>query len=296
MPSVVRVKNVFKSFDGVRALQGVSFEVPRKSIFGLLGRNGAGKTTLLRILGTTLQPDSGVCEVEGFDVVRDPMEVRARIGILPERYGEIRGGWTLWDYLKYFGTLTGPPADSDAKRLEVLEQVGLVEARHRPLATLSAGMRKRAEIARLLLEEPSVLLLDEPGKELDILGKEELWQWLLDYVAEGATVLLTSHDPTEVAALCDRVCVLRDGKKTYEGDASIPQRPGIKVPSSLFRKVRDALEECPVKVTTLELGEWILLSPSEGAGLAALLGWLRSKGIAEQQARLSSAGGLVRYL
>jgi ABC-type multidrug transport system ATPase subunit len=290
------MKEVFKSFDGVTALQGLSFEVQEGSIFGLLGRNGAGKTTALRILGTVLEPDSGHCEVAGFDTVRDSLEVRERIGVLPEHYAQTRRGWTVLQYLKYFSRLAGLSSEEGERCIEVLERVGLVGTEDRRLGTLSSGMRKRVEIARLMLKEPRVLLLDEPGKELDILAKQDIWMLLLNYAKRGATIVISSHDPAEVATLCHSVCVLREGRKTYEGEPLIPERSGIQIPSAVFGKLEGELGRCPVKVTIENLGEWTLLSPEEGVSLGRLLEWLSGQGVEERFIRLSHVGGLAQYL
>lgn len=218
MTDAVRAVELTKLFDGLRAVDSVSFEVPQGEVFGYLGRNGAGKTTTVRMLCTLLPPTAGRAEVAGYVVGREPLEIRARIGVLHETTPTHRGLWTAEEYLSYCGALYGLAGDGlDSRIGGLLGTFDLVDEAQRSIGEFSLGMRRRLEICRALIHDPEVLFLDEPTKELDIPGKRRMWNLLKEFSEEGKTIFLTTHDIRDVEELCTQLAVISRGRLTYKG-------------------------------------------------------------------------------
>ncbi|MBW3574832.1 MAG: ABC transporter ATP-binding protein [Actinobacteria bacterium] len=208
----VRVAELEKSFSGHIALHGVDLEVPWGGIVALLGPNGAGKSTLLRILGTTVLPDRGRAEVAGHDVVADPGAARRCLGLV---LGEERSWyWRLSgrDNLQFFAALHGLRRSAARSRAaELLADVGLTEAADRRFDRYSSGMRARLSLARALLCEPPVLLLDEPTRTLDPMAASAFRGEVRRQAEAGRAVLFATHDLHEAAAVASRVVVMAGG-------------------------------------------------------------------------------------
>jgi ABC-2 type transport system ATP-binding protein len=186
----------------------------------LLGPNGAGKTTSVHVLATILRPDAGRASVLGFDVDRDAEEVRKRIG-LAGQYAAVDENLTGRENLIMVGRLTHQPRDGIVPRAgELLERFGIAEAGDRPAKTYSGGMRRRLDLAAALVHRPPVLFLDEPTTGLDPAGRQELWTVIEELVADGATLLLTTHDLEEADRLANRIAVVDHGKVIAEGTAA----------------------------------------------------------------------------
>ncbi len=217
--AIVEVKEVSFSYpavrrggEGRRALREVSFEVRPGEIFGLLGPNGGGKTTLFKILSTLVRPDAGSVQVAGYDVSRQPHEVRRHLGVAFQSPSLDRK-LTAEENLRHHGHLYGLSGKTLKQRIgEVLEKVGLQERAGELIETLSGGMMRRVELAKTMLHAPLVLLLDEPSTGLDPGAKRDLWNQLRSLRSrEGVTVLLTTHLMDE-AASCDRLALLHHGE------------------------------------------------------------------------------------
>jgi ABC-2 type transport system ATP-binding protein len=197
----------------VEAVRGISFDVRPGELFGLLGPNGAGKTTTIKMLITLLLPTSGEARVMGFDVVRDTMAVRQRIGYV---FGGDRGLYDRvsgLDNLRYFAELYGvEPSEQKPRIAALLELVGLTGRESEKVEGYSRGMRQRLHIARGLLHDPQVIFMDEPSMGLDPVGARELRQTVRSLVDAGKTVLLTTHYMFEADALCDRIAVINAGR------------------------------------------------------------------------------------
>jgi ABC-2 type transport system ATP-binding protein len=212
----VSVREVTKGFGAVIALAGVSFNVAAGEVVALLGANGAGKTTLLRILGTTIICDSGEAIVAGHSVTTAPAKVRRSIGFLlaDERswYWRLTGRHNL----QFFATLHGLRRKQAARHVErLLEEVGLSNAADRSFGGYSSGMRLRLSLARALLPEPPVLLLDEPTRSLDPIATKHFRDLLLQITEHReAAVLIATHDLHEAAAVASRVLILDEGRLT----------------------------------------------------------------------------------
>lgn len=202
------------------ALAGVSLEIRKGEFFGLLGRNGAGKTTLFRILATLVLPDAGSARVSGIDVVGEPHEVRRRV--VPVIPSERSLYWRLSarENLRLFAALQGlAPSDATERVERILGVVGLETAKAKQVGQFSSGMKQRLLIARALLGDPDVLLLDEPTRSLDPVTARDLRTFLREEISGrlGCTVMLATHDADEVRELCDRLGILENGRLLVVG-------------------------------------------------------------------------------
>jgi ABC-2 type transport system ATP-binding protein len=208
----IRVDAVSKRYGRTLALDAVSFEVRDEELFALLGPNGAGKTTLLHILCTILRPDSGMALVGGFDVVKQPLAARRRLGIVFQE-PSLDDRLTVHENLNLHGLVYGVPVRLRRQRIaEMLALVELADWADKPVRSLSSGMKRRLEIARAFIHDSSVLLLDEPTVGLDAQTRDRIWSYVSRLRRERQiTVLVTTHYIEEVEG-CDRVCVIDHGK------------------------------------------------------------------------------------
>lgn len=196
-----------------RALQGISFGVGYGEIVGLLGPNGAGKTSCVRVLATLLSPTSGSATVAGADVVRQPRQVQRQCGLSFGGDGGLYQRLSSLDNLRFFGTMYGMHGKALLSRAgQMLEAVGLADRAGDRVETFSRGMRQRLHIARALLHDPHVLLLDEPSSGLDPENARALRELIRRYRDEGRAILLTTHDLAEAEAICDRILILLNGQ------------------------------------------------------------------------------------
>jgi ABC-2 type transport system ATP-binding protein len=206
-----------KHYGSTHALRGLDLCVHEGSIYGLLGPNGAGKTTAVRILTTLLKPDAGRAEVAGFDVVRQPEQLRAHIG-LAGQYAAVDEYLSGWENLEMVGRLYHLPAAAARRRAdELLERFDLVEAGKRLVKTYSGGMRRRLDLAASLVVAPPVLFLDEPTTGLDPRSRQGMWEVIRDLVSGGTTVLLTTQYLEEADQLADQIAVIDNGQVIARG-------------------------------------------------------------------------------
>ncbi len=214
---IVSVENLTHRYGERVALSGVSFTVPEGEIFGLLGPNGGGKSTLFRILSTLMAPSEGRASICGHDVVREPGEVRRRIGVVFQSQS-LDKKLTVEENLRGQGHLHGMSGAALKDRIEkVLGRLGLADRRNDLVEILSGGLRRRVEIAKGLLHKPQVVLMDEASTGLDPGARRELWQYILELrEREGVTVLLTSHILDE-ADRCDRLVLVHEGRVVSQG-------------------------------------------------------------------------------
>jgi ABC-2 type transport system ATP-binding protein len=211
--SIIETDHLTKRYDGVVAVDGLDLRVEEGELFGLLGPNGAGKTTTLLTLTTLLKPTSGTARVNGFDVLRQPAQVRRSIGVV---FQDPSSDDTLTGYenLKLHGMLYGMPVPLRERRIgEVLELVDLVERKDDVVKHYSGGMRRRLELARGLMHLPKVLFLDEPTLGLDPQSREHIWRYIERLSDEqGLSLILTTHYMEEVDRLCDRLAIIDAGR------------------------------------------------------------------------------------
>jgi ABC-2 type transport system ATP-binding protein len=228
------------------ALNNLSFQVPERVVFGLLGPNGSGKTTTIRILSTLLIPNSGRATVAGFDVVKQASKVRKRIGLILGGERGLYGRLTGRENLRYFAALHHLDNMQARKRVEeVLELVGLATASDRHVEQYSRGMRQRLHVARGLLSDPEILFMDEPTLGLDPMGVQELHQIIRELVHRGKTILLTTHYMLEADELSDQIAIIDRGEIIASGKPSDVKRRFSKVSMVevvLRHSVADAVE------------------------------------------------------
>jgi ABC-2 type transport system ATP-binding protein len=215
--ALVEIRDLAVSYGLVQALAGVSAAFQRGPT-GLLGPNGAGKTTLLKTLLGFLRPDHGTMTAFGLDPARQPLEVRQRLGYMPEQDCHLPG-MTAAAFVAFAGELSGLPRDEAISRAhEVLYYVGLGEARYRNVETYSTGMKQRVKLAQALVHDPELLLLDEPTNGLDPQGREEMLTLIRDVATQrGISLILCSHLLRDVERVCENVIVLNQGKVARAG-------------------------------------------------------------------------------
>lgn len=200
-----------KSYGDVRALDGVDLDVPEGSFFGLLGPNGAGKTTFINILVGLVRKTGGEASVFGYDVEDDYREARDRIGLAPQEFNVDRF-FPIREVLEHKAGYHGIPHDEAAERAdEVLKRVGIYDKRDTRFDWLSGGMKRRFMLARALITDPDLLILDEPTAGVDVQLRHELWETIVDLNDSGTTILLTTHYIEEAERLCDEVAILDSG-------------------------------------------------------------------------------------
>lgn len=208
----VEAEGLVKSFKDTKALKGVSFQVPRGKVLGVLGPNGAGKTTAVRILATLLRADAGRATVAGFDVARQPREVRKRVG-LTGQYASVDEELTGRENLLMIGELLNlRRTDAKARAKELLEWFDLTEAADKMAKNYSGGMRRRLDLAASLTGHPEIVFLDEPTTGLDPAKREDMWDVVRAIVATGTSVLLTTQYLEEADALADDIVVINHGQ------------------------------------------------------------------------------------
>ncbi|WP_282070545.1 ATP-binding cassette domain-containing protein [Janibacter hoylei] len=214
---VIEAHGLVKTFGDVVAVDDVSFEVPRGTVFGLLGPNGAGKTTTVRMMTTLATPTRGTATVAGHDVVREPDAVRASMGLTAQG-ATVDDLLTGRENLRLIGDLYGLPGREVRRWAEdLLERFSLTEAGDKVVKDYSGGMRRRIDLAVSLIAHPSVLFLDEPTTGLDPRSRVELWEVLRDLVREGTTLLLTTQYLDEADQLADQICVIDHGRIIAQG-------------------------------------------------------------------------------
>lgn len=212
-PPAVRIQGLTKDYGPLRALDGVSFEIPPGEVFALLGPNGAGKSTTLRILVTLATPTSGRAEIFGLDVAKDARRVRRSLGYVPQQLsvdGSLTGRENVW---LFAGLYDIPWGQRDVRVRETLGLLGLREAADRKASTYSGGMIRRLELAQALVHQPRLLVLDEPTVGLDPIARGDFWERIQELrKRDGTTVLLSTHYMEEADEFANRVALLHHGR------------------------------------------------------------------------------------
>lgn len=213
----VQTSLLTRHYGDMTALNTLNLTVNRGDLFGFIGSNGAGKTTTLRILATFLKPSSGTAKVLGKDVVSDPDAVRHIIGYMPDFFGVYKD-MEVTEYLDFFGACYRIPSKQREKTVgDVLELVGLSEKRGALIGALSRGMQQRIGLARVLIHDPELLLLDEPASGLDPRARIEMMAILQELQRMGKTIIISSHILSELQSLCNRVAIIERGELIYSG-------------------------------------------------------------------------------
>ncbi|MDZ7910952.1 MAG: ATP-binding cassette domain-containing protein [Rhodococcus sp. (in: high G+C Gram-positive bacteria)] len=218
--AAVVVEDVHKSFKDVHALRGINFQAPKGTVLGILGPNGAGKTTTVKVLSTLIRPDRGVAMVAGYDVARNPADVRRSI-MMTGQFAALDDALTGRENIELFARLMGLDRASARQRaVDLLEEFDLVEAGGRAVAGYSGGMRRRIDIACGLVVRPEVVFLDEPTTGLDPRSRQSVWNLVQTLKEQGITVLLTTQYLEEADLLSDNIIVIDKGSVIAEGTAN----------------------------------------------------------------------------
>lgn len=205
--SIISVKNLVKNYGNFQAVKGVSFDVYEGEIFGLLGPNGAGKSTTLEIIETLREKTSGEVVVDGFDLDKQPGEIKKIIGVQLQTSGYYPG-LNLVQLIELFSGLY----NKDVAPMELLESVNLKEKAKAKFKDLSGGQKQRFSVATTLINEPRIIFLDEPTTGLDPQARRSLWELIKDIKKRGTTVIITTHYMDEAEYLCDRIAIIDAGK------------------------------------------------------------------------------------
>jgi len=242
---MIRVEDLCMEFDGLTAVDHVSFTVADGEVFGFIGPNGAGKTTTIKILATLLVPTDGRAWIDGHCVVNEPEAVRRVVGYMPDYYG-VYDGITVWEYLDFFAAAYRLPYRKRRATIEaVIELTDLEGLRHRLVGNLSKGMKQRLCVAKTLIHDPKVLLLDEPAAGLDPRARIELRELLKELAHMGKTIFISSHILTELSDICTTVGVIERGRILAAGSVDdIVQglSPVRRVTVELAERVEEAAE------------------------------------------------------
>ena len=233
MSAIIEIRELSKKFKTRTAVDHVNLTIQSGEIFGLVGPNGAGKTTTMRMLVTLLQPDHGEILVGGHSVRKAPREVRRLIGFMPDSFG-VYGDMTVHEYLDFFGACYQlPPAQRLSLMNDLLELVEIGHRRDDMVDTLSTGLKQRLGLARVLMHDPTVLILDEPASGLDPRARVEIRELLLEIARLGKTIIFSSHILADVAELCTSVGIMEAGKVVAVG--TLDQLSEKAVPHRLIR-------------------------------------------------------------
>jgi len=241
---IISAKGLTKDYGSLRAVDHIDFEIRKGESFGFLGPNGAGKTTVMGIIYCFMPPTSGAIKVFGMDVAEEPGKIKSRIGVMPQEDNldpDLSVFENLIVYARYFDI---PKKVSSALAWELLEFVDLREKAHAHIKNLSGGMKRRLLLARALINNPELLILDEPTVGLDPHGRRSVWERMDHLKSKGATLVLTTHYMEEAEKICDRVAIMDSGKIIT-----------IDSPSSLGAAHGGTLEDIYLKLTGRTLAD-----------------------------------------
>ncbi len=220
MAAIVEIQHLTHYYGSTLALDHLNLSIPEGAIYGFIGPNGAGKTTTMRILTTLLIPSNGEAHVAGHSVRRERLAVRKMVGFMPDYFG-VYDNTKAWEYLDFFGRAYGVPATQRASLIQdVLSLVDLSHKRDAMVMGLSRGMKQRLSLARTLMHDPPLLILDEPASGLDPRARIELRELLKELRALGKTIMISSHILTELAEMCTHIAIIEHGKLLASGDVN----------------------------------------------------------------------------
>ncbi|NRR24451.1 ABC transporter ATP-binding protein [Brevibacillus sp. MS2.2] len=261
---MIQIQNLRKRYGKMEALKGLSLEIDKGTVFGFVGPNGAGKSTTMSILATLLEPTSGKAYVGGYEVTRHPKEVRKLIGYMPDFFG-VYDNLTAEEYLDFYGANYDIPA-AERKQIipQLLELVNLTHKRDAYVDSLSRGMKQRLGLARSLVHNPEVLILDEPASGLDPRARIELREILKELRDMGKTIIISSHILPELAEMCDVIGIVEEGNLVAFGRvdeiySKMQEQRVLRI--RLLDRVDEAmtrLREMPVITRVTREGNWVV--------------------------------------
>lgn len=211
------MENVKKSYGKYRALDGLNMEIRAGSLYGFVGPNGAGKTTTIKILAGLLAPDEGKITIDGMDALAVGQDIKGKIGYVPDDFG-VYDNLTVWEYMEFFAACYGIEGLAGRRRCEfLLDQVGLERRRDFYVDGLSRGMKQRLCLARALVHEPALLILDEPSSGLDPKTRKEFMEMITEINEQGTTILISSHVLSELSQVCTDIGIIEQGRMVLVG-------------------------------------------------------------------------------
>lgn len=239
---MIEIQGLTKSFGSFQAVKGIDLTIGKGCVFGFVGPNGAGKSTTMSVLATLTAPTSGTVKVGGFDVTLHPKEVRKRIGYMPDFFGVYDQLKTV-EYLHFYGASYGiPKAEREQLIPQLLELVNLSDKKDAYVDTLSRGMKQRLCLARCLVHDPDLLILDEPASGLDPRARIEMREILKELKAMGKTIIISSHILPELAEMVDEIGVIEHGSMVAQGNISEIQSK-LRVKRVLYIRLLGRMEE-----------------------------------------------------
>ena len=277
--SSVSVSQLSKSYSSIKALDNVSFDVPKGELFGIIGPDGAGKTTLFRLLTTLILPDSGSAVIEGLDVVKDYAAVRHIIGYMPGKFS-LYQDLTVEENLNFFATVFNTTVKENYHLIEDIYK-HIEPFRTRRAGKLSGGMKQKLALSCALIHKPKVLFLDEPTTGVDPVSRKEFWEMLLKLKSQGITIIVSTPYMDE-ARLCDRIALMQNGKflridLPENIIASYPQRLWSVTADNMHGLLND-LRSCPYVKSSFSFGASYHVTMVESATAAMLDEYLINKG------------------
>jgi len=235
----IEMEGLYKSYNGTKALQNLSCQIPYGCIFGFLGPNGAGKSTTIRCLSGLLYPDSGHIRMLGMDFHRDEVKVKLRIGVVPENLG-LLDDLKVMEMLLFQASMYGMESlIADERAHQLMRLLSLDDAKNRRIRDLSTGMQRKAAFAVAVIHNPELLLLDEPFEGVDPASAALMKEWLRQYVAKGRTVFLTTHVLEVVERLCDKIAILKNGSVVWTGVSSSSFNGGLVYKDHTYQCLED---------------------------------------------------------
>ncbi len=284
---MIKIQHVSKSYRRVDALKDFNLEIPQGSIYGLIGPNGAGKTTLLRILAALLTPNAGQVWFDGEEVGKTPTLIQRKVGYMPDFFG-VYPDLTSVEYLEFYAGIHGIPRKKQASTInDLLELVDLNSKRDELVESLSRGMKQRLCLARALVHDPEVLLLDEPASGLDPRARVELRELLRTLQGMGKTIIISSHILLELAEMCTNIAIIQGGQLVVSGDVDQVTRRldgGRQIEIRVLECVPETIELLKgiegISNVTTENGDWLRVDFSgDDRALHQVLAALITKGV-----------------
>lgn len=258
-PGIIEVKGLRKEYGDFVAVDNLSFSVEKGQIFGIVGPNGAGKTTTLKMLSSLIRPTTGSIHMKGLDIATDAVEIKSFLGFLPEE-SPLYEGMEVDDYLMYFAELYCVPKDQAKKRIRELLFDLALNPDGKKIGDLSKGMKRKVAIARSLINDPDVLIYDEPASGLDPMTSRYITDYVRSLKQSGKTIIFSAHNLYQVESLCDRILILKGGKLVTLGTAEEIRKEYGKIQYRLEFKVDDVTDYTISEVIKEVDGSYVVIT------------------------------------